>query len=380
MDNDSSLEKIYTQRPSLPNLNELNPYLKDIWKSKWLSNNGKYTRLLESKLSEYLDVPYISLVANGTSGLLIALKALEIKGEVITTPFSYVATANSILWNNAKPIFVDIEKDGFNIDPIEIEKSITDQTSAILAVHCYGFPCQVERIKQIAIKYNLKVIYDAAHAFAVKMDYKSLLIHGDLSILSFHATKVFTTIEGGAIISNNLELKEKIDKYIKFGFGNNEDDIDFNDVDFIGINAKMNEIQSALGLVQLRHIDNYLISRKRIYNNYCSTLKNIKGIRIIKYNSNTTPNYSYMPILIEESCSCSVESLYKIFIRSGILVRRYFYPIIPKYNAYKKMIKRTSSLNNANLISQSVICLPINPTLKESQQNKILDLIKKYCI
>tara|TARA_B100000579_G_scaffold436867_1_gene464255 strand:- start:1166 stop:2290 length:1125 start_codon:yes stop_codon:yes gene_type:complete len=364
---------LYTQRPSLPSLDELQPYLEDIWKTKWLSNEGKYHKLLEKSLCEFLNVPYMSLVSNGTMALLIALRALKIKGEVITTPFSFVATSNSIIWNNSTPIFVDTEADGFNINPSAIEKAISNNTSAILPLHCYGKPCKIDLIQKIADKYNLKVIYDAAHAFGVKLNEKSLLSHGDLSIVSFHATKVFNTLEGGAIICKDEKMKRKLDQLKNFGF-QGEDNIEE-----AGINAKLNEVQSALGIIQLNHINEYIKSRKIIYTNYYEQLKEIQGLKIITYDENTHPNFGYMPLLVESKCSKSRDYLYQKLIDSGIQVKRYFYPIITEYKAYSKNHESRDQLTNAKAISKKVICLPINPTLKFSQQQRVINLIKEYC-
>ncbi|HFY9927448.1 TPA: DegT/DnrJ/EryC1/StrS family aminotransferase, partial [Providencia stuartii] len=288
------MKSITVTSPLLPPLDELTPYLKDIWERKWLTNNGHYHQLLEKELCRYLDVDYISLFSNGTLALITALQALELKGEVITTPYSFVATSHAILLNNLKPVFVDIDPNTFNLDPQKIEEAITKHTSAILPVHVYGNPCDHDAIQKIADKHNLKVVYDAAHAFGVKKDGLSILNWGDLSILSFHATKAYSTIEGGAIICHSKEMKEKLDKLKNFGYESETE------ISILGSNAKMNEIQAAFGLTTLNHIDNAIEKRKAVAATYKACLKNTAGVTLPNNFDNIVHNYSYFPILINE--------------------------------------------------------------------------------
>lgn len=362
-------EKIYVTQPSLPPLEEFIPYLNQIWSSKILTNAGPFHQELERALCEYLQVQHISLFTNGTIALITALQALRIKGEVITTPYSFVATSHSLLWNNIKPIFVDIDPKTFNIDPSKIEAAITPETSAILAVHCYGYPCNTEAIQSIADANNLKVIYDAAHAFGVQCDCGSILNHGDLSILSFHATKVFNTFEGGAIISNNLEMKKNIDQLKNFGF------VDEITVVNSGINGKMSEFNAALGLLQLKYIDTEILKRKLIDSKYRDKLKDIKGIDCIS-NFAKISNYSYFPIIVNEDYPLSRDQLYDKLKRNNIYSRRYFYPLISDFPMYKEYESaQHSNLPVARKIASMILCLPIYPVLSNEQIEYIVELI-----
>ena len=292
-------DNIYVTSPLLPPLEEFIPYLEQIWQSKHLTNSGPFHQQFEAALAKYLGVEYLSLFSNGTLALLTALQALRVKGEVITTPYSFVATAHTILWNSLKPVFVDIDPKTCNMDPRKIEAAITPETTAILPVHCYGIPCNVDEIQRIADMYDLRVIYDAAHAFGVKENGSSILTHGDLSILSFHATKVFNTVEGGAIICQDAKMKKRIDDLKNFGFANETT------VVATGINGKMNEVQAAFGMLQLQHIDQALLNREVIYKRYVEKLAGIKGLRILDKPQNIEWNYAYTPIFIDENFACS---------------------------------------------------------------------------
>lgn len=361
---------IYVTQPYLPPLEEFIPYLQEIWKNKVLTNNGSFHKDLELELCNYLGVKYISLFSNGTLALMTALQALCIKGEVITTPYSFVATAHSLLWNDIKPVFVDIDPVTLNLDPQKIEAAITSETTAILPVHCYGTPCDVNAIQKIADNYNLKVIYDAAHAFGVTTEKGSILNNGDLSILSFHATKVFNTFEGGAIISHDSKTKQHIDNLKNFGF------INETTVVAAGINAKMQEFSAALGLLQLKHIDSALAKRKAIDSFYREKLSNLKGIICPPRSSQVVDNYSYFPILITKDFPVNRDELYMKMLENGIYARRYFYPLISEFSMYRNLPSSNYKLlPNATTISSQVICLPIYPDLDYEDQNKVIEFI-----
>lgn len=365
----STNKQIYVTQPYLPPLEEFIPYLEQIWENKILTNNGPFHQQLEKALCEYLGVEHISLFANGTIALVTALQALRITGEVITTPYSFVATAHSLMWNNIKPVFVDIDPKTFNLDPEKIEEAITPQTTAILPVHCYGYPCAVERIQQIADTYGLKVIYDAAHAFGVKYKGESLLKHGDLSVLSFHATKVFNTFEGGAIISPDAKTKKRIDYLKNFGFSNEVT------VTATGINGKMSEINAAFGLLQLQHVDRAISQRKEIEEKYRVALRDTAGIKMIPLPDETIGNGSYFPILVTDEYPISRDDLYLNLKASGVNARRYFYPLISNMPMYKSLnSSRAKNLAVSTNYSQSVICLPIYPDLSNEQ----ISMICKY--
>jgi dTDP-4-amino-4,6-dideoxygalactose transaminase len=364
-------EPIYVTRPDLPNLEEFIPYLKEIWDSKILTNGGPFHQQLERELCEYLGVKHIALFTNATIGLVTALQALRITGEVITTPYSFVATAHSLLWNGIKPVFVDIDPDTLNLDPRRIEEAITPQTTAIMPVHCYGHPCDVERIEAIADNYGLKVIYDAAHAFGVKCHCGSVLNHGDLSVLSFHATKVFNTFEGGAIICPDEKIRQRINHLKNFGF------VDEVTVVAPGINGKMSEFNAALGLLQLKGIDQALAKRRAIDERYRSALKHVRGIRCLQSAGEAHSNYAYFPILVQPDHSRSRDALYQKFRDAEIYVRRYFHPLISDFPMYRGLPSAAhANLPVARKVSEQVLCLPIYPGLRADQVDRIVELLK----
>lgn len=361
---------IYVTQPLLPALDEFIPYLKEIWENKQLTNSGPMHRELERQLAEYLGVEHIALFNNGTIALLTALQALRITGEVITTPYSFVATAHSLLWNGIKPVFVDIVPESLNLDPRKIEAAITPQTTAIMPVHCYGNPCDVEAIQTIADNYNLKVIYDAAHSFAVQDAGGSILHHGDLSVLSFHATKVFNTFEGGAIICPDAKTKKRIDQLKNFGF------VDEVTVVASGINGKMSEINAAFGLLQLKHIDDALTQRQTIADRYTAALSQVKGIYPVKNSGQKTSNNAYYPIRVQNDYPLSRDGLYQKLKDNNIYARRYFYPLISQFPMYRSMVSaQPENLVHATLISEQIICLPIFPELTQEEQEKIINLL-----
>jgi dTDP-4-amino-4,6-dideoxygalactose transaminase len=361
-----SRNETYVTQPFLPPLSEFLPYLEDIWESRVLTNGGKYHKQLEEELCKYLGVEFISLFTNGTLGLITALQALRIQGEVITTPFSFVATSHSLLWNGIQPVFVDIEPNSLNINPALIEEAITPETTAILAVHCYGHPCNVDAIQQIADNYGLKVIYDAAHAFGVNCHCGSVLNHGDLSVLSLHATKVFNTFEGGAIICRDPETKALIDQLKNFGHQGETNVVS------LGINGKMNEFSSALGLVQLSYIEQVIQARKQIDSTYRKALSKAKGIRCLNMPAEQSSNYAYFPILVGPDYSLSRDALYEKLKEYGIHPRRYFYPLISDFPMYRKLTSADpANLPVAAMAASQVLCLPIYPDLPISKVEKI---------
>ena len=351
--------KIYVTQPSLPPLEEFVESLKVIWGNKWLTNNGPFHQQFENALAEYLGVKYISLFSNGTLALITALQTLRITGEVITTPFSFVATTHSLWWNGIKPVFVDIETDYFNLDVNKIEAAITQHTTAIMPVHVYGNPCNVEKIQQIADAYGLKVIYDAAHAFGVSINGNSVLNYGDLSILSFHSTKVFNTIEGGAIICHDEKTKKRIDYLKNFGIAD--------EVTVIapGINAKMNELQAAYGMLQLKYVDENISKRASVTKHYRNLLKNIRGVSFLEDIKGVRHGYSYFPILIDKTkYGKTRDELFEILKDNNIYGRRYFYPLISEFSTYRGLPSSNPlNLPNANKIADQVLCLPIYPDL-----------------
>ncbi|BEI36587.1 DegT/DnrJ/EryC1/StrS family aminotransferase [Polynucleobacter sp. HIN7] len=362
---------IYVSKPFLPPLEEFTPYLEQIWSNKTLTNGGPFHQQLEKALCKYLGVDHIALFNNGTIALITALQAMKIKGEVITTPYSFVATAHSLLWNGIEPVFVDIDPNTLNLDPSKIEAAITSKTTAIMPVHCYGRPCDVEAIQEIADRHNLKVIYDAAHAFGVKCHCGSVLNHGDLSVLSFHATKVFNTFEGGAVVCSDVEIKNLINQLKNFGF------VDEVTVDIAGINGKMSEVNAAFGLAQLNHIDDALEARKKVDALYRFQLKNVNGIKCLEDAGEKVTNYSYFPILVDETYSLSRDQLYQKLKNNNIYSRRYFYPLISDFPMYKTL--RSSSFSNlpvAHRLSKQVLCLPMYPDLDSDDVIRITGLIK----
>lgn len=359
---------IYVTQPVLPDLQEFIPYLEQIWENKILTNNGPFHKQLEKELSEFLGVPYISLFANGTLALLTALQVLRITGEVITTPYSFVATTHSLWWNNIKPVFVDIEPEFGNLDPEKIEAAITPKTMAIMPVHVYGNPCKVERIQEIADIYGLKVIYDAAHTFGVNYKGQSICNFGDLSTLSFHATKVFNTMEGGAIICHDAATKKRIDYLKNFGFAGETK------VMAPGINSKMNEMQAALGLLQLKGYPQNALDRIVIAETYRKGLKGIKGISLLPEPENTDANNAYFPIFVDEKeYGMSRDELYEKLKQNNIFGRRYFYPLISEFPMYKGLDSaRPSNLQVATKMANEVIALPIYPELDLEQVKSIV--------
>lgn len=362
---------ITVTQPCLPPLEEFIPYLEQIWENKWLTNNGPLHQELEKELAEYLGVKYISLFSNGTLALITALQALNITGEVITTPFSFVATTHSLWWNKITPVFVDIEPDYLNLDPAKIEAAITDKTTAIMPVHVYGNPCHVDEIQRIADKHGLKVIYDAAHAFGVKKEETSILNYGDLSVLSFHATKVYSTIEGGAIICHTSEMKHHIDNLKNFGFRGELV------VEEPGINAKLNEVQAAYGLLQLKYIDGFIERRKEITNHYRSLLKNVNGIRFMEDMIDVSHGYSYFPILVDEKeYGITRDALYEKLKENNIFTRRYFYPLISSFEPYRELSSAmAANLPIATKAADEVLCLPIYVELQDKDVQFIVKLI-----
>lgn len=362
---------IYVTQPHLPPLEEFIPYLQQIWDNKILTNGGPFHQQLEKELSEYLGVKHISLFANGTLALVTALQALRITGEVITTPYSFVATAHSLLWNGIKPVFVDIDQHTLNLDPAKIEAAITPQTTAIMPVHCYGRSCDVDAIQRIADIYNLKVIYDAAHAFGVKCHCGSVLNHGDLAVLSFHATKVFNTFEGGAIVCPDANTKQRIDHLKNFGF------VDEVTVDAPGINGKMSELNASFGLLQLKHVDAALERRREIDQAYRVGLKDVKGITCLNGGEATT-NHSYFPILVDSDYPINRDFLYQKLKDLSIYARRYFYPLISDFPMYRSMPSaHRDNLPIASRATEQVLCLPIYPALSAEDQQRIIDIIRE---
>lgn len=357
-------------QPFLPELSEFIPYLEKIWDNRWLTNNGPFHQALETRLCEYLGVEHISLFNNATIALITALQAMRIHGEVITTPYSFVATSHSIMWNGLEPVFVDIDPATFNIDPAKIEAAITPRTTAIMPVHCYSNPCDVEAIQKIADNYGLKVIYDAAHAFGVNYKGESLLKWGDLSILSFHATKVFNTFEGGAIISPDAKTKQRIDRLKNFGIA------DELTVTAPGINGKMSEINAAFGLVQLKHIDQAMAHRQAVDEHYRAELAKVTGISLYQHDAHANSNFSYFPILVDVDYPLSRDELYDKLKANGILSRRYFYPLISNMPMYRGLPSSdTANLPQANTLTEKVLCLPIYADLDKESIDIIIKLI-----
>lgn len=363
-------EDIFVTKPTLPPLDEFIPYLRQIWDNKILTNGGPFHQQLEKALCEYLGVEYICLFTNGTIALITALQALRITGEVITTPYSFVATSHSLLWNGIKPVFADINPDTFNLDAAKLEAAITSHTTAILPVHCYGHPCDVAAIQKIADNYNLKVIYDASHAFAVQDARGSLLRHGDLSVLSFHATKVFNTFEGGAIVCPDAKTKVRIDQLKNFGH--------VGEVTVVapGINGKMSEFNAALGLLQLKYIDQALAQRKEIDAVYRERLKGMKGIYCLNDAGEKIGNYSYFPILVQADYPISRDDLYQKLKDNGIHPRRYFYPLISDFPMYRGLPSaHRENLPVATAAAQHILCLPIYSDLDMSVVDEITRFI-----
>lgn len=357
--------------PLLPDLDEFNAMLKEIWASKWITNNGTFHKQLERELAAYLKVPYISLFTNGTLPLITALQALRITGEVITTPYSFVATTHSLWWNGIKPVFVDIDPATGNIDPDRIEAAITPKTTAIMPVHVYGKPCDTKRIKEIADTYGLKVIYDAAHAFGVEVDGESVLNAGDLSTLSFHATKVYNTVEGGALVMHDAETKKRIDYLKNFGFAN--------EVTVVGpgINSKMDEVRSAYGLLNLRQVDAAIEARHQVATKYREALRPVEGITFFDDMPGVKHNYSYFPIFVDaEKYGMTRDGLYFKMKEHNVLGRRYFYPLISEFSTYRGLDSaRPENLPNAHRMAETVVCLPMHHALSDEDVERVVNCI-----
>lgn len=367
--NDNKL--ITVSSPLLPNLEEFNDLLKTIWASKWITNNGAFHKQLEKELAAYLRVPYISLFTNGTLPLITALQALRVTGEVITTPYSFVATTHSLWWNGIKPVFVDIDFATGNLDPEKIEAAITPKTTAIMPVHVYGKPCDVKRIQEIADKYGLKVIYDAAHAFGVEVDGESILNAGDMSTLSFHATKVYSTIEGGALVVPDEQTKKRIDYLKNFGFAGETEIV------APGINSKMDEVRAAYGLLNLKQVDAAIEVRHQIAIKYRAALRSVKGLTFFDDMPGVRHNYSYFPIFVAaEEYGMTRDELYFKMKEHGVFGRRYFYPLISTFTTYRGLDSATfENLPNAYRMADSVICLPMHHELSEQDVEKVITII-----
>jgi dTDP-4-amino-4,6-dideoxygalactose transaminase len=365
---------VYVTQPELPPLEEFLPYLRKIWDAKILTNGGPFHQMFEAALCEYLGVRHISLFTNATIALVTALQSLRIAGEVITTPYSFVATAHSLMWNGIKPVFVDVDPVTLNMDPARIEAAITPQTTAIMPIHCYGTPCDVDAIQRVADDYNLKVIYDAAHAFGVRREeggaMRSVLNHGDLSVLSFHATKVFNTFEGGAIICPDLKTKQRIDHLKNFGFVNETT------VVATGINGKMSEFNAALGLLQLKHVDNAIARRGAIEARYRALLRDVPGLRMLQRSAGVTPNHSYFPVLLGRDYALGRDGLYQRLREEGVMARRYFHPLISDFPMYRSLPSADpAALPVAREAADQVLCLPIYPALEEADVDRIAAVV-----
>lgn len=357
----------------MPDLGEFSQMLKDIWESKWITNNGQFHQQLEEALCAYLKVPYVSLFTNGTLPLLTALQALRVSGEVITTPYTFVATTHSIWWNGLKPVFVDIDPSNCGMDPDRIEAAITPRTTAIMPVHCYGKPCDIVRIQQIADKYGLKVIYDAAHCFGVEVNGKSILEYGDISTLSFHATKVFNTVEGGAMVMHDAATKQRIDYLKNFGFESETEVI------APGINSKLDEMRAIYGLLNLRQVDDAIEARHRVAIHYREALRPVQGIRFFDDMPGVRHNYSYFPIFVDaEEYGMTRDELFFKLREHNIMSRRYFYPLISTFSTYRGLPSATTeNLPNATRIANEVICLPMHHELSEEDVDRVLEIIVK---
>lgn len=366
-------KQITVTSPLLPDLEEFHALLTEIWDSKWVTNNGSFHKQLEKELAEYLKVPYISLFTNGTLPLLTALQALRITGEVITTPYSFVATTHSIWWNGCKPVFVDVDPATGNMDPDKIEAAITNKTIAIMPVHVYGKPCDTKRIKEIADKYGLKVIYDAAHAFGVEVNGESVLTAGDMSTLSFHATKVYNTLEGGALVMHDAETKKRVDYLKNFGFAGETE------VVAPGINSKVDEVRAAYGILNLRQVDAAIEARHQVAVKYRETLRLVEGITFMDDMPGVKHNYSYFPIFIDaEKYGMTRDELYEKMRSHNVLGRRYFYPLISTFSTYRGLESAApKNLPNAHKMADSVICLPMHHELSAEDVNRVLELILK---
>lgn len=359
---------IRVTQPTVPPLDEFLPLLEQIWRSRTLTNCGPIHQQLETELANFLDVPFVSLFNNGTNALLTALQALDVSGDVITTPYSFAATAHSILWNGLTPVFADIGSSTFNLDPAAVEAAVTPQTVAIVPVHCYGTPCNVLRIAEIAKRNNLKVLYDAAHAFGVHYKGASLLLHGDLAVLSFHATKVFSTIEGGAVVSRDSSMKARIDRLKNFGI------VDEDSVSEAGLNGKMNEVQAAFGLIQLRHFTAALKRRREIDHLYRRLLSNVQGVACLQLPAETESNFGYFPVLVGEDATSDRNTVFARMRSRNIHARKYFYPLLSDLPMYREMPSAASSnLPNATRVAREVLCLPMHSQLSDADIEAVVD-------
>lgn len=369
-----SKESIKVTSPLLPDFSDFTALLKDIWDRKWITNNGQYHEQLEQALAEYLKVPFVSLFTNGTLPLITALQALDIKGEVITTPYSFVATTHALWWNGIKPVFVDIDPTNGNIDPSMIEAAITPQTTAIMPVHVYGNPCDIQTIQEIANHYHLKVIYDAAHAFGVEKDGKSILEAGDISTLSFHATKVFNTVEGGAMIMHDAETKRHINYLRNFGFAGETE------VEAPGINSKMDELRAAFGLLNLQQVDAAIDSRHRVALRYREALRDVEGIAFWEDQPGVRHNYAYFPIFVDaKKYGTSRDNLYLRMQEAGIYGRRYFYPLISSFSPYRDLPSASpKNLPVATRLADEVICLPMHHELSDTDVEKVINILSNH--
>lgn len=366
-------KQITVTSPLLPDLEEFHKLLKEIWDSKWITNNGSFHKQLEKELAAYLKVPYISLFTNGTLPLITALQALRITGEVITTPYSFVATTHSLWWNGIKPVFVDVDPSNCGLDPAKIEAAITPKTTAIMPVHCYGKPCDTKAIQEIADKYGLKVIYDAAHAFGVEVNGESVLNAGDMSTLSFHATKVYNTIEGGAMVMHDEKTKQRIDYLKNFGFANETT------VVAPGINSKMDEMRAAYGILNLRQVDAAIAARQKVANAYRDTLRGVEGVTFFDDMPGVRHNYSYFPIFIDaEKFGKTRDQLYFEMRDANVLGRRYFYPLISEFSTYRGLPSASrENLPEAYKLADTVLCLPMHHDLSEENVERILSFFIK---
>ena len=366
-------KQITVTSPLLPDLDEFNAMLKEIWASKWITNNGSFHKQLEKDLAEYLKVPYLSLFTNGTLPLITALQALRITGEVITTPYSFVATTHSLWWNGIKPVFVDVDPSNCGLDPNKIEAAITPKTTAIMPVHCYGKPCDTKAIQEIADKYGLKVIYDAAHAFGVEVDGESILNAGDISTLSFHATKVYNTIEGGAMVMKDEQTKKRIDYLKNFGFAGETT------VVAPGINSKMDEVRAAYGLLNLKQVDAAISARQKVARIYREALKDVDGITFFDDMSGVKHNYSYFPIFIDaEKFGKTRDELYQEMKAANVLGRRYFYPLISEFSTYRGLPSASrENLPVADKLADSVLCLPMHHELSDHDMQRVIKFFRK---
>ncbi len=366
-------KQITVTSPLLPDLEEFNLMLKEIWDSKWITNNGQFHKQLEKNLAEYLGVPFVSLFTNGTLPLLTALQALRVTGEVITTPYSFVATTHCIWWSGCKPVFVDIDPHTGNIDPEKLEAAITPKTTAIMPVHVYGKPCDTKRIQEIADKYGLKVIYDAAHAFGVKVNGESILNAGDMSTLSFHATKVYNTLEGGAMVMHDEATKKRIDYLKNFGFAGETEVI------APGINSKMDEVRAAYGILNLRQVDAAIEARHQVAIKYRAALQKVDGITFMDEECGVQHNYSYFPIFVDaEKYGLTRDELYFKMKAANVLGRRYFYPLISEFSTYRGLPSATKeNLPNAHKMADSVICLPMHHSLSDEDVERVIHIVLK---